>query len=54
MNFNLKYRILKQKSKLSKKIENIKKYGWKGRKIVKCYWSEIERPLIENNKEEVE
>ena len=54
MNFNLKYKILKQKYKLSKKIKNIKKYGWKGRKFVKCYWPEIERPLIENNKEEVD
>ena len=53
-NFNLKYSFLKQKNKISEKIEGIKKYGFKGRKLKKeCTWSDIERPLVENNPEEI-
>tara|TARA_B100000579_G_C22238715_1_gene579478 strand:- start:70 stop:555 length:486 start_codon:yes stop_codon:yes gene_type:complete len=40
---------MKQKSKLLKKFKRIKKFGFKNRSLPKCYWQDIEKPLIENN-----
>ena len=52
--FNVKYLFMKQKSKISQKIKSIKKQGFANRKLKKeCTWADIERPLIENNPEEV-
>jgi len=48
-NFNLDYKFMKQKSKLLKKFKRIKKFGFKNRSLPKCYWQDIEKPLIENN-----
>ena len=53
MNFDINYRFLKQKHKLSETFERARKYGWKNRKTPKCYWSDIERPLVENNANEI-
>ena len=45
---------MKQKNKISQKIKSIKKHGFANRKLKKeCNWADIERPLIENNPEEV-
>ena len=52
--FNINYMVMKQKSKLITKFGGIKKYGWKGRKVEKeCSWSKIEKPLMDNNPEEI-
>lgn len=52
--FNVKYLFMKQKSKISQKIKGFKEQGFAGRKLKKeCNWADIERPLIENNPEEV-
>ena len=52
--FNINYMLMKQKSKLITKFGGIKKYGWKGRKVEKeCSWSKIEKPLMDNNPEEI-
>ena len=52
--FNVKYLFMKQKNKISQKIKSIKKHGFANRKLKKeCNWADIERPLIENNPEEV-
>ena len=53
MNFNIKYKTLKQKKRIYEKIERIKIYGWKKRKLPKCEWSDIVKPLIENDKNQI-
>ena len=53
MNFNLKFKILKRKNIIVEKIERILTGGWKNRKLQKCHWGDIQRPLIENNPEEI-
>ena len=53
-NFNLKYFFMKRVTKISEKIIAINKEGLKGRKLKKeCYWEDIERPIIENNHNEM-
>jgi hypothetical protein len=52
-NFNLSYKFMKQKSKLNKKIKRIKKLGFKNRSLPKCYWQDIEKPLIENDLDQI-
>tara|TARA_Y100000590_G_scaffold416219_1_gene514781 strand:+ start:360 stop:1538 length:1179 start_codon:yes stop_codon:yes gene_type:complete len=54
INFNISYRFLKQKHKLSDTFKRAKKYGWKNRRSPKCYWPDIEKPLIENKKNEID
>ena len=54
VNFNIKYIFKKQKHKVIQKIDGIKKFGWQGRKLKKeCNWAKIEKPLIENNPEDI-
>ncbi len=54
LNFNLKFIFLKQSKKVFFKIKSIKKNGWAGRKLKKeCTWSDIERPLVDNNPTEI-
>ncbi len=53
-NFNLKYLFMKTVTKNSEKITAIKKKGLKGKKLKKeCNWADIERPIIENNPDEI-
>ena len=52
--FNVKYLFMKQKNKISQKIKGFKKQGFTGTKLKKeCNWADIERPLIENNPNEI-
>ena len=53
MNFNLKLKILKRKNIFAEKFSRILKGGWKNRKLPKCHWGDIQRPLIENNSDEI-
>ena len=53
MNFNLKLKILKRKNILAEKFSRILKGGWKNRKLPKCHWGDIQRPLIEHNSDEI-
>jgi len=54
LNFNIKYSYHKQKNKILFKMKGIKEKGFKGRKLKKeCTWNDIERPLVENNPNEI-
>ena len=53
MNFNLKFKIIKRKNIFAEKFSRILKGGWKNRKLPKCHWGDIQRPLIENNSDEI-
>lgn len=54
LNFNINYSFNKQKNKILFKFKGLKEKGFKGRKLKKeCTWYDIERPLIENNPDEI-
>jgi hypothetical protein len=54
LNFNINYSFNKQKNKILFKFKGLKEKGFKGRKLKKeCTWHDIERPLIENNPDEI-
>ena len=53
LNFRIKYKYKKNKNKNIKKFNRIFEYGFKNRKIKKCYWSDIKRHLINSTDEEI-
>lgn len=53
VNFGIKYKYTKYKKKNIEKFRRIIKYGFKSRKVKKCYWSDIQRHLINSTDEEI-